>query len=119
MINQVFISHDFKREVKPLVKKYATLKASVDTLIEALIENPFLGEPYGNDIFKVRLSDKSKGRGKSGGFRVMYYHLNKSENGIDVLLMTIFNKSEKSTIKKTEALKRLKDILIEYERGKS
>lgn len=46
----------------------------------------------------------------------MYYHLNKSENGIEVLLMTIFNKSEKSTIKKIEANKKLKEILVEHER---
>lgn len=119
MINTVIASHDFKREVKPLAKKFTTLKQSVEVLIEALIENPYLGEHYGNNIFKVRLADKSKGRGKSGGFRVMYYHLKVSEKGIDILLMTIFDKSEKSTVKKLEAVKILKDILTEYEREKT
>lgn len=116
MTNTVIVSHAFKREVKPLAKKYKTLKASVDTLIEELIKNPYLGEPYGNNIFKVRLSDESKGTGKSGGFRVMYYHLNKNEEGIEMLLMTIFSKSEKSTVKKDEAIKKLKDILIEHQK---
>jgi mRNA-degrading endonuclease RelE of RelBE toxin-antitoxin system len=117
MINIVIVSHAFKREVKPLAKKYKTLRTSVDTLIEELIKNPYLGESYGNNIYKVRLSDESKGTGKSGGFRVMYYHLHKNENGIEMLLMTIFNKSEKSTIKKDEAIKRLKDILTEHQKG--
>lgn len=46
----------------------------------------------------------------------MYYHLNKREDGLEVLLMTIFSKSEKSTIKKQDAIKKLKNILIEHER---
>ncbi|TFF38851.1 type II toxin-antitoxin system RelE/ParE family toxin [Mucilaginibacter psychrotolerans] len=116
MTNTVIVSHSFKREVKPLAKKYHTLKDSVDKLINDLIENPYLGESYGKNIYKVRLADPSKGKGKSGGFRVMYYHLNISEDGIDVLLMTIFNKSEMSTIKKAEADKILKDVLSEHKR---
>lgn len=113
MINTVIASHGFKREAKSLSKKYTSLRASIATLVDALIENPYYGESYGNDIYKVRLSDKSKGKGKSGSFRVMYYHLSKSESGIEILLMTIFNKSQKSTVKKAEAIKLLKDILIE------
>lgn len=66
MTNVIIASHAFKREVKPLAKKYKTLKISVDKLIEDLIKDPYLGESYGNDIYKVRLSDESKGTGKSG-----------------------------------------------------
>ena len=89
MTNIVSVSPTFKRDVKPLAKKYNSLKNSIDLLINDLIKNPFLGIAYGNNIFKIRLSDESKGGGKSGGFRVMYYHLNKTENGIEILLMSI------------------------------
>jgi hypothetical protein len=78
-----------------------------------LIEDPYLGEPYGNKIYKIRLSDKSKGGGKSGGFRVMYYHLNITSDGIEILLLTIFDKSDRSTITKSEAIKKLNKILKE------
>ena len=115
MINHVFISNTFKRDAKPLLKKFKTLKTSIEILIDELIKDPFLGDAYGNEIYKVRLSDPSKGGGKSGGFRVMYYHLTKTEAGIEILLMFIYDKSEKSTIKKAEAIKRLKDILNEHE----
>lgn len=118
MNNTVSASLQFKREVKPLAKKYHSLKSSVESLVDALIKNPYLGTAYGNDIYKVRLADESKGKGKSGGFRIMYYHLNVSENGIDILLMNIYDKSEKSTIKKSEALKALKSILDEYQQQK-
>lgn len=113
MTNSVIASNAFKRDAKRLLKKYNTLKSSVDKLIVDLIQNPFLGAAYGNEIYKVRLADPSKGGGKSGGFRIMYYHLSRTEAGIEILLMFIYDKSEKSTIKKSEAIKRLKDILNE------
>lgn len=64
MTNSIVISENFKREVKPLAKKYKTLKSSVDKLISELIENPYLGVSYVADLYKVRLSDKSKEAGK-------------------------------------------------------
>ncbi len=84
MTNIVVVAPEFKRDIKPLAKKYLSLKQSVDNLHKELIENPYLGVSYGNDIFKVRLADKSKGTGKSGGFRVVYYHLEVTDNGITI-----------------------------------
>jgi mRNA-degrading endonuclease RelE of RelBE toxin-antitoxin system len=101
MTNRVFVSKAFKREAKKLLKKYELMK------------NPFIGTSYGTDIYKIRLADKSKGRGKSGSFRVMYFHIYKTEAGIDIILMSIYDKSEKSTILKVDAIKKLKDILTE------
>jgi mRNA-degrading endonuclease RelE of RelBE toxin-antitoxin system len=115
MTNEVYVSQAFKREAKSLVKKYKTLPGSIDRLIDELKLNPYLGDNYGAGIFKVRLIDRSKGGGKSGGFRVMYYHLTIKDGNIDILLLSIFNKSEKSTIKKSEALKMLNAILAEFE----
>lgn len=116
MTNRVFISDAFKREAKPLSKKYHTLKSSIDELIERLKDNPYLGDHYGSGIYKVRLADESKNSGRSGGFRVMYYHLTITNDAIDILLMSIYNKSQKATIKKADALKMLKGILQEHER---
>ncbi|MBE9584344.1 addiction module toxin RelE [Mucilaginibacter sp. JRF] len=117
MNNSVFVSAAFKREVKPLAKKYKSLKESLDKLVKNLTDNPYLGDAYGHDIFKVRLADPSKGVGKRGGFRVMYYHLQKTEDGIQILMMSIYDKSERSTIKKADAIKILDDILKEHNAG--
>ena len=114
MTNTVEVSPEFKRDIKPLAKKYHTLKQSVDNLQKELIENPNMGVSYGSGMFKVRLADESKGSGKSGGFRVLYYHLEKTEIGITILLTNIFDKSETGTIKKQDAIKRLNDIVKEY-----
>jgi mRNA-degrading endonuclease RelE of RelBE toxin-antitoxin system len=118
MTNTVEVSPEFKRDIKPLAKKYHTLRESVENLVEQLIENPYLGVSYGNDLFKVRLADKSKGSGKSGGFRVLYYHLEKTKDGITILLINIYDKSEVGTIRKEEAVKQLNDIIKEYQAKK-
>lgn len=46
----------------------------MQTLEKELIVNPKLGADLGNGIFKIRLAVKSKGKGKSGGYRVITYH---------------------------------------------
>ena len=118
MTNVVEVSPEFKREIKPLAKKYHTLKQSVENLQKALIEDPYLGISYGGGMFKIRLADESKGSGKSGGFRVLYYHLEKTDNGIIILLTNIYNKSDIGTINKKVAAKQLNDIIEEYKLNK-
>lgn len=71
MTNSVIVSENFKREAKTLIKKFHTLKESIDNTIADLIKDPYSGEPYGQKIYKVRIKDKSKGGGKSGGFRLL------------------------------------------------
>lgn len=105
MTNTIRPTVEFKRRLKPLAKKYHTIRESIELLERDLVNNPFLGESYGSGLFKVRVADKSKGKGKSGGFRVIYYHITQTDHGIDMLLLSIFDKSEQSTIKKGEAIK--------------
>jgi hypothetical protein len=61
----------FEREAKKLLKKYPSIKDDLAALGEELSKNPTLGTPLGNQIFKIRLSITSKGKGKSGGARVI------------------------------------------------
>src|ERR1700744_3776770 len=114
MTNSVKPTPQFKRNLKPLLKKYKTLPETILKLEKDLIKDPFLGESYGHGIYKIRVGDKSKGKGKSGGFRILYYHLKKTENGIQILLFNIFDKSDIETIKKRDAVKEVKEILRDY-----
>jgi hypothetical protein len=45
----------------------------------------------GNDTYKIRIAIKSKGKGKSGGGRVITYVVKDNE---EVYLLTIYDKSE-------------------------
>ncbi len=85
----------FERELKRLAKKYVSLKTEYIELVQSLKEEPNQGIPLGNDCFKIRLAIASKGKGKSGGARVITYV---QVSLTTVYLLTIFDKSEKEII---------------------
>ena len=64
-------------------------------LIDLLEKNPCQGVALGNNFYKIRIAITSKGKGKSGGARVISYV--KVVQGC-VYLASIFDKSEKSSI---------------------
>jgi mRNA-degrading endonuclease RelE of RelBE toxin-antitoxin system len=88
-------SEKFKKEYKRLAKKFPSLKKELLELNTILAENPTHGTPLGNNTYKIRLAIKSKGKGKSGGSRVITYVVAENE---EVYLLTIFDKSEFDTI---------------------
>lgn len=67
----VRITKSFKTAVKPLLKKYPSLKSDLLQLEEELIKNPKQGTSLGHNAYKLRLKISSKGKGKSGGARVI------------------------------------------------
>jgi len=113
MNNKVNPTPEFKRDLKPLSKKYKTLKQTIQQLEQDLIADPYIGEAYGLGIYKVRISYKSKGKGKVEGLGY-YYHLNITKEGIEMLLLNIFDKPETFTIKKVDAVKQLNNIVKKY-----
>ena len=56
---------------KRLKKKHKSLEADFEKLLLSLLENPRQGVEILEDIWKIRLNITSKGRGKSGGARVI------------------------------------------------
>ena len=63
----VRVTKNFKKEAKPLLKKFKSLAKDLLLLEEELHATPRIGTPLGNDCFKIRLKITSKGKGKSGG----------------------------------------------------
>ena len=63
---------------------------------------------YGKNIYKLRIA--GEGKGKSGGYRIITYVLDVTEESTDIHLITIFTKSEESTIKKADAVALIKKI---------
>ena len=97
----------FVKELKRLSKKYPSLKTEYLELVNSLAEKPEQGTPLGNHCYKIRLAIESKGKGKSGGARVItYIHIAKTS----VILLTIFDKSEEDSIPDKEIFKLLKFI---------
>jgi mRNA-degrading endonuclease RelE of RelBE toxin-antitoxin system len=97
----------FKKEAKKLSKRYASLKEDLTALNELLSKTPETGIPLGNNIYKIRIAIKSKGKGKSGGARVITYVI---KNDKEVYLLTIYDKSEMDNIDDKSLKKIIKDI---------
>ncbi|MBX9735043.1 MAG: hypothetical protein K2X37_13375 [Chitinophagaceae bacterium] len=85
----------FKKEAKRLVKKYPSLKTELAELATSLSLEPTQGTPLGNEAYKIRVSIKSKGKGKSGGGRVITYVVSPQK---EVYLLTIYDKAEFDSI---------------------
>lgn len=85
----------FDRQLKRLVKKFPSLKIEYAELVDSLEENPEQGNAMSNNCYKIRVAIKSKGKGKSGGARVIA-HVQVVEN--NVFLLAIYDKSEQEDI---------------------
>lgn len=105
----VIATDPFERKLKRLAEKHKSIGSDLFAIIEELEENPTLGTPLGKNCFKIRLAITSKGKGKSGGARIITY-VRVIQN--TVFLMDIYDKSEQSTISEKE-LQMLIDILAE------
>jgi len=108
-MSKVITSDNFEKDAKKLIKKYYSLASEIKTLIDALSENPTLGTPIGKDCYKIRLAIKSKGKGKSGGARVISLVVAVQES---VILLSIYDKSKQDNIDEKELERLLKDSQI-------
>ena len=104
----IIATEPFERKLKRLAKKYKSLATDLAPVIDELSANPTLGTKIGKDCFKIRIAIASKGKGKSGGARLItYVRIIKST----VFLIDIYDKSEQANISKAE-MQMLIDILI-------
>jgi mRNA-degrading endonuclease RelE of RelBE toxin-antitoxin system len=107
---KVIPSSRIAKDIKKLRKKYD----SVERDIEPLIQELGLGETPGDRIsgnkypvYKVRIKNSNNRRGKSGGYRVIYYTVTPEA----IVLITIYLKSEQENISDRE----IEDIIEQYE----
>ena len=104
----------FDRQAKRLAKHYAFFKQDYKDFLDELRKNPLTGTDLGGGVRKVRMAIASKGKGKSGGARVITYTADvivRAEQG-QIVLLSIYDKSEQSTITDNE-IKRLMQLAKE------
>jgi hypothetical protein len=88
-------------------KNTLSLENEIKALGEELRTNPTMGTPIGHSCYKIRLAVESKGKGKSGGARVIthyYFHSN------TVYLLSIYDKGEQENISAAEVAELLSGI---------
>jgi mRNA-degrading endonuclease RelE of RelBE toxin-antitoxin system len=100
----------FDKELKKLAKKYPSIKQDYANLLDEIEANLKLGVPIGKNCYKIRFSITSKGKGKSGGARVITHLIVNVENEI-LYLLKIYDKGNLDNISEAE----LKQLLAAVE----
>jgi hypothetical protein len=109
MANKVIHTNIFERRYKRFLKKFRSLKTELSELEKELIKNPMIGEPLGNGLYKIRLANEDKNKGKSSGYRIVTYLVD-DKVSFEIYFLIIYDKSEENTIKKPLLLKMVKAI---------
>lgn len=92
------VEPEFLWQTKRLSKKYHSLKKDLQDFKKSLFNDPYQGSSLGKGVRKVRMTIASKGKGKSGGARVITYNLYQEGDSIIIDLLTIYDKGEISNI---------------------
>jgi mRNA-degrading endonuclease RelE of RelBE toxin-antitoxin system len=107
---QVEASPTFDQNLRALAKKYRSIRNDIQPVIEQLEQGESPGDRIpgiGYAVFKLRVRNSDTQKGKSGGYRLIYYV--KTETGI--ILLTVYAKSEQVDI----AAEDIRNIITEYE----
>ncbi|WP_257668038.1 type II toxin-antitoxin system RelE family toxin [Parapedobacter tibetensis] len=102
---EIEISEAFRKAAKSLAKKHPSFKKDLTEFLEILAEKPTSGTPLGGGLYKVRMSISSKGKGKSGGARVIICVIFKHGK---ILLADIYDKSDFDTVDEKRIIKNLR-----------
>ncbi|PCK09091.1 MAG: addiction module antitoxin [Alteromonadaceae bacterium] len=102
---------EFKRALRKLSRRYRSLRGDLTPLLIELEAGKTPGDQLQSGgrytAFKVRVKNSDSLKGKSGGYRVIYY-LKSSDQTV---LTTLYSKSEQSDIPVEE----LRRIIEKYE----
>ncbi len=85
-------------------------------LEKELLANPQMGTSLGNDCYKIRLAVKNKGKGKSGGVRVITHiiarlQMDDANNLTKLYMVYIYDKSEFETVSQKDISRMIKEII--------
>jgi mRNA-degrading endonuclease RelE of RelBE toxin-antitoxin system len=103
------LATSLKRSIKRLEKRFRHVKEDVGIAIKILLQNPKLGVaiPRGHGIRKLRVPNSDLVKGKSSGYRLLYYVEDQPEPLLYLLLL--YFKSDQEDVTQKE----LKELLDE------
>ncbi|MFM2313035.1 MAG: hypothetical protein RLZZ04_2311 [Cyanobacteriota bacterium] len=106
---KVEISPTFKRNIKTLDKKYRNIRQDVEPIIKQLQNGELPGDKISGmsySVFKLRVNNSDVSKGKSGGYRLIYY----CQTATRIILLTIYTKSKQVNITAEE----IRNIIVNY-----
>ena len=91
----------FRRDLKELTKKHHQVREDVEAFVERLRRGETPGDQIrrvGYTVYKARIASSNIQRGKSGGYRLIYYVRTPSR----IFLVTIYAKVQRSDVNPEE-----------------
>ena len=96
---EIVRSDYFTSEFKKLAKRHRSLIDDYESFIESLKANPMQGVEIAPNIRKIRMAVASKGRGKSGGARVITFNALVADHGGTIYLLLVYDKADAASVK--------------------
>lgn len=107
---RVEATREFEEQAERLQDRYPHLDLDIAPIIDLLEQGELPGDKVpgvGYSVYKVRAKNRDARKGKSGGYRIIYY----ARLETLVVLVTIYSKSDKADI----PTKTLQQIIERYE----
>jgi len=95
------------KEKKNFIKIADDIKEIENRLRNGEVTGDLIPGLSGLQIFKIRQKNSSYNRGKSGGFRIIYYQIKEDDF---IVMLTIYSKTETENISKSEILEILGNL---------
>jgi len=89
----------YKKAFKKLAKTYKNIDSDIDNFLDSITVKEDLGIELKSNIFKVRIANSDKNKGKSAGYRLISY-LAIIEN--ELHLLYIYDKSKLTNLTEKE-----------------
>jgi hypothetical protein len=94
----IIVSENFKKEFKPLLKKYPSLKLDLQNLLNNIEKELALSTDLGGGFRKIRIKITSKNKGSSGGGRIITHETIVAIDNTNLVFGSIYNKGDFETI---------------------
>ena len=111
----ISVSDDFAKEAKRLAKKYPSFKQDYKEFLESIKNNPLQGDEITKNIRKIRMAIKAKGKGKSGGARVITFNILTDIKNGHVVFLLLYDKEDASTVKVNVVKQLVRDMGLDLE----
>jgi len=109
---EIKLTSEFQRKIRILAKKYRKIRLDLAEALQQLQAGTFLGDQIqgvGYTVLKVRIKNTDAQRGKSGGYRLIYW----IQSPFCLVLLDIYSKSEQENTDTDE----IQRILREFQNG--
>lgn len=107
---EIIATKSFMKSAKPLAKRYKSFNKDYKDFIDELEKNPYQGTDLGNGMRKIRMAITSKGKGKSGGCRVITFDA--IERNGNLYLMYVYDKSDFDNVINSVMIELVKELDI-------